>query len=82
MPRWTDYGQRNKESFQLQKKFKLPEYDLITTAEERAAVESCRRDQEGCREFVRKHHDYSRWVELSVVGFNEDQTVAYLYWVE
>jgi len=78
----ADYARRNRESFQLQRKFSLPKYDLITTAEEHAALESCRLDQEGCREFVRKHHDYYRWVELSAVGFNEDQTVAYLYMVE
>jgi hypothetical protein len=40
------------------------------------------RDQEGCREFMRNHPNYRRWVELSAVGFNEDQTVAYLYIAE
>jgi len=78
----ADYAGRNKESFQLQRKFDLPKYELITTAEEYAALESCRLNPEGCREFMRKHHDYYRWVELSAVGFNENQTVAYLYMVE
>jgi hypothetical protein len=40
------------------------------------------RDEEGCREFMRNHPNYRRWVELSAVGFNEDQTVAYLYIAE
>lgn len=80
----ADYARRNKESFQLQRKFDLSKYDLITTAEEEAVLKDEGHDQEGsgCREFARKHPDYYRWVELSAVGFNEDQTVAYLYMVE
>jgi hypothetical protein len=80
----ADYARRNKQSFQLQRKFNLPKYDLITTAEEEAVLKDEGHDQEGsgCREFVRKHPDFYRWVELSAVGFNEDQTVAYVYIVE
>jgi hypothetical protein len=80
----ADYARRNKESFQLQRKFNLPKYDLITTAEEDAVLKEEGHDQKGsgCREFVRKHPDYYRWVELAAVGFNEDQTVAYVYMVE
>jgi hypothetical protein len=80
----TDYTRRNKESFQLQRKFSLSKYDLITTAEEEAVLKDAGHDQEGsgCREFTRNHPDYYRWVELSAVGFNEDQTVAYVYLVE
>jgi hypothetical protein len=49
---------------------------------EAAALESCRLNQEGCREFMRRHHDYYRWVELSAVGLQRRPTVAYLYMVE
>jgi hypothetical protein len=77
-----DYVRRNKKPFLLQKKFSLPKYDLITTAEEEAVLNNEGRDQEGCREFMRNHPNYHRWVELSAVGFNEDQTVAYLYIAE
>jgi hypothetical protein len=80
----ADYTRRNKESLQLQRKFNLPDYDLITKTEEEAVLKDEGHDQEGsgCREFARKHPDYYRWVELSAVGFNEDQTVAYVYLVE
>jgi len=80
----ADYTRRNEESFQLERRFTLPKYDLITTAEEKAVLKDEGHDQEGsgCREFARKHPDYYRWVELSAVGFNEDQTVAYVYMVE
>jgi hypothetical protein len=80
----ADYTRRNKESLQLQRKFNLPNYDLITKAEEEAVLKDEGHDQEGsgCREFTRKHPDYYRWVELSAVGFNEDQTMAYVYMVE
>jgi hypothetical protein len=80
----ADYTRRNKESFQLERRFNLPKYDLITTAEEKAVLNDEGHDQEGsgCVEFVRKHPDYYRWVELSAVGFNEDQTAAYVYMVE
>jgi hypothetical protein len=77
-----DFVRRNKNPFLLQKKFNLPKYDLITTAEEEAVLNNEGRDQEGCREFMRNHPNYRRWVELSAVGFNEDQTVAYLYIAE
>jgi hypothetical protein len=79
---WADFARRNKESFQLQRKFNLPNCDLITKAEEEAALKDQGTDSLGCREFVRKHPDFYRWVELSAVGFNEDQTVAYVYVVE
>ena len=78
----ADYTRRNKESLQLQRKFNLPKYDLITKAEEEAALKDQGTESLGCQEFVRKHPDYYRWVELSAVGFNEDQTVAYVYMVE
>ena len=80
----ADYARRNKQSFQLQRKFNLPKYDLMTTAEEEAVLKDEGHDQEGsgCREFTRKHPNYYRWVELSAVGFNEDQTIAYVYMVE
>jgi hypothetical protein len=81
---WADFVRRNKGSgsFELQRKFNLPKYDLITKAEEEAVLKDQGTESLGCREFVRKHPDYYRWVELSAVGFNEDQTVAYLYMVE
>jgi hypothetical protein len=79
-----DYTRRNKESLQVQRKFNLPRYDLITKAEEEAVLKDEGHDQEGsgCREFTGKHPSYYRWVELSAVGFNEDQTMAYVYMVE
>ena len=79
---WADFARRNKGSLQLQRKFNLPKYDLMTKAEEEAALKDQGTDSLGCREFVQKHPDFYRWVELSAVGFNEDQTVAYLYVVE
>lgn len=77
----ADYARRSKEPLHLQRKFDLPKYDLITTAEEEAVLKSEGDDQDGsrCLEFTQKHPGYSRWVDLSAVGFNEDQTVAVVY---
>ena len=38
----VDYVRRSHESFQLQRKFNLSKYDLITKSEERAEFDSCR----------------------------------------
>ena len=80
----SDYVKRNGSVLKLQRKFDLPKYDLITTAEERAVLEDEGKPQagSGCWQFTRNHPDYHRWVELSAVGFNKDQTVAVVYIVE
>ena len=71
----ADYSRRSKESFQLQRKFNLSKYDLITKAEEQAFR---KKDPSACQ----KYAGYERWVKLSAVGFNQDQTEAYLYMEE
>jgi hypothetical protein len=72
-PAMADYDRRNKQSFQLQRKFNLSKYDLISKAQYEAL----------CKPFAcQKYAGYERWVKLSAVGFNQDQTEAYLYMEE
>jgi len=72
-PAMADYDRRNKQSFQLQRKFNLSKYDLISKAEVKAL----------CKPFAcQKYAGYERWVKLSAVGFNQDQTEACLYMEE
>jgi hypothetical protein len=77
----ADYLKRNTSILELQRRFNLATYDLITKAEEKAVldkgVSGC-----ACRVFQQKYGGYERWVELSAVGFNQDQTVAVVYVVE
>lgn len=62
-----DYINRNASVLNLQKKFALPiPYDLITQKEEFQA----------CETFHQRYPGYDRWVQLSAVGFNPEQTVA------
>jgi hypothetical protein len=74
----ADYLKRNKQSFQLQRKFNFPDYDLFTKAE----LQSIIKGADPCLAFQQKYPGYLRWVELSAVGFNQDQTVAVVYFVE
>jgi hypothetical protein len=80
----ADYAKRNSGVLELRRKFSLPTYDLISDAEEEAVLQ--KRDptprDSACRAFQEKYHGYDRWVELSAVGFNEDQSVAVVYMVE
>jgi len=71
----ADYLKRNEQSFQLQRKFNLSKYDLITKAEEQALGKN---DPSACQKYV----GYERWVELSAVGFNQDQTVAVVHFID
>ena len=71
----ADYLKRNEQSFQLQRKFNLSKYDLITKAEEQALGKN---DPSACQ----KYAGYERWVELSAVGFNQDQTVAVVHFID
>ena len=80
----ADYVKRNSGVLELRRKFTLPTYDLISGAEEQALLKEhdpTPRDS-ACRAFQKKYPSYDRWVELSAVGFNEDQTVAVVYMVE
>lgn len=80
----SDYVKWNGSVLQLKREFDLPRYDLITTAEEQAVLKDEGKPQagSGCWQFTRNHPGYYRWVELSAVGFNKDQTVAVVYIVE
>jgi hypothetical protein len=80
----TDYVKRNSGVLELRRKFSLPNYDLISGAEEQALLEEHdpSKQDSTCRAFQKKYPGYDRWVELSAVGFNEDQTVAVVYMVE
>ena len=71
----VDYLKRNEQSSQLQRKFHLSKYDLITKAEKQALDKD---DPSACQ----KYAGYERWVELSVVGFNQDQTVAVVHFID
>jgi len=71
----ADYLKRNEQPFQLQRKFNLSKYDLFTKDEEQAFL---RGDPSACQ----KYSGYMRWVELSAVGFNEDQTVAVVHFID
>jgi len=71
----ADYVKRNTEVLKLQKKFNLPHYDLFTKAEEQAFYLG---DPSACQ----KYSGYDRWVELSAVGFNQDQTVAVVHFID
>jgi hypothetical protein len=74
----ADYLKRNTTIRELQRKFNLPHYDLFTASEQRSINKG---DASG-RAFQEKPHGYKRWIELSSVGFNQDQTVAVVYFVE
>jgi hypothetical protein len=74
----ADYLKRNTTILELQRKFNLPRYDLFTASEQRSINKG---DASG-RTFQEKPHGYERWIELSSVGFNQDQTVAVVYFVE
>lgn len=71
----ADYLKRNEQSIQLQRKFSLSKYDLITKAEEQALGKN---DPSACQ----KYAGYEQWVELSAVGFNQDQTVAVVHFID
>jgi hypothetical protein len=70
-----DYLKRNTGVLELQRKFNLPQYDLFSKAEEQAFLKG---DPSACQ----KYAGYVRWVELSAVGFNQDQTVAVVHFIE
>jgi hypothetical protein len=74
----ADYLKRNTTILELQRKFNLPHYDLFTASEQRSINKG---DASGGA-FQEKPHGYERWIELSSVGFNQDQTVAVVYFVE
>jgi len=71
----ADYVKRNTDVTELQKKFNLPHYDLFTKDEEKAYYGG---EASACQ----KYSGYMRWVELSAVGFNEDQTVAVVHFID
>jgi len=77
----ADYLKRNNGILELRKSFNLPAYDLITKAEEKAVLNESIPGS-ACRAFQLRHPGYERWVELSAVGFNQDQTMAVVYVVE
>jgi len=68
----VDYSKQNTSILELQRKFSLPHYDLFTKAEERSLLKN---DPSACQ----KYAGYEGWVELSAVGFNQDQTVAVMH---
>lgn len=74
----ADYLKRNTSSLELQRKFNLPHYDLFNKAEEQSMSKS----PATFLAVQQKHPGYERWIELSAVGFNQDQTVAVVYFVE
>jgi hypothetical protein len=71
----ADYVKRNTDVLELEKKFNLPHYDLFTKSEEKAFYGG---EASACQ----KYSGYERWVELSAVGFNEDQTVAVVHFID
>jgi hypothetical protein len=72
----ADFLKRNKTILELQRKFHLPHhYDLFAKVEEQAFL---KRDPSACQ----KYAGYERWVELSAVGFNQDQTVAVVHFID
>lgn len=73
----ADYSKRNANMLELQRKFNLPHYYLFTKAEQQSTSNAA-----ACLAFQQKHPGYERWIELSAVGFNQDQTVAVVYLVE
>lgn len=77
----ADYLKRNTSILELQRRFNLATYDLITQAEEEAVLDKGLSGS-ACRVFQQKYGGYERWVEFSAVGFNQDQTVAVVYVVE
>ena len=74
----ADYLKRNNSMLELQRRFTLPRYDLFTKAEEQSIFKGAA----ACLAFQQKHPVYKRWIELSAVGFNRDQTVALVSFVE
>lgn len=80
----ADYLKRSTGSIELRKSFNLPIYDLFTKAEEEVLlqVDVMQAPSPACRAVQQKHPGFERWVELSAVGFNQDQTVAVLYVAE
>src|SRR5207302_11415622 len=80
-----DYIRRNGSVLLLQRRFDLPiAYDLITGAEEGTVGEGAfpGQGETACKAFQKQHPGYDKWVELSPVGFNADQTVAVVCIVE
>jgi hypothetical protein len=73
---FADYLKRNTGVLELQRKFNLPHYDLFTKAEQKSMSKGA------CVAFQQKYPGYERWIKLSAVGFNQDQTVAVVYFVE
>ena len=71
----ADYVKRNTDVMELQNKFNLPHYDLFTKDEEQAFYT-------GAPSACQKYSGYERWVELSAVGFNQDQTVAVVHFID
>ena len=71
----ADYLKRNTDVLELQKKFNLSHYDLLTKDEEKGF-------QFGAHSLCQKYSGYERWVELSAVGFNQDQTVAVVHFID
>ena len=74
----ADYLKRNTTMLELQRKFNLPHYELFAAAEEGSGNKA----DATARAFQQKHPGYKRLIELSAVGFNPDQTVAVVYFVE
>lgn len=74
----ADYLKRNTTVLELQRKFDLTHYDLFAAAEQRTINNA----DAASRAFQQKHPGYGRRIELSAVGFNQDQTVAVVYFVE
>ena len=70
-----DYFKRNTDVLELQKKFNLPHYDLFTKDEEKGFYF-------GAHSLCQKYSGYERWVDLSAVGFNQDQTVAVVHFID
>ena len=71
----ADYLKRNTDVLELQKKFNLPHYDLFTKDEEKGFYF-------GAHSLCQKYSGYERWVDLSAVGFNQDQTVAVVHFID
>jgi hypothetical protein len=77
----ADYIRRNSGILELRRQFNLSTYDLITSSEERGFFQSVplKKGEPVCEAVHRKHPGYQRWVILSAVGFNDDQTMAVVY---
>ena len=72
----ADYLKRNTTTLKLQPRFKLANYHLFARPDRKFGKD----DDSGA--FVQSRPASARWIELSAVGFNSDQTIAVVYFDE